>query len=353
MSYWKNKAWVLHLSFWGVIYIVYLAQQVFPGTDDAEPIKPLSFTIAAKALFHLAGVAATSYYICLGMLPLLQKRKKIIIGIVLLLLGLYLIAMVNRMVVIYVLEPCLGYGNRQETLSELISQFSILFDYYLISNMAGAFPFIIFYLLIDRQRIMRRQAEVEREKKEAELTALKSQINPHFLFNTLNGLYSLALQQSPKTPVVIEKLSHLLDYVLYRCTAQFVPLRNEIELIKNYIELEKIRFGKNLHVEELYYQDADYSIAPLLILSITENVFKHGVEEVNGITSLKVSLHAQQHIMRFETQNAFDSTAGEVQQGIGLKNLQQQLDLLYPRRYSLATKTNNNIFTTVLTLELQ
>lgn len=352
MNFWKNKQGILHFSFWIVIYIVYLAQQVFPGTEDAETIRSMSFGIATKALFHLLAVAATSYFICLGMLPLLQKRKNLLMGIVLLLLGLYLIAMVNRVAVIYILEPFLGYGNKQETLLQLLSQVSILFDYYLISNIAGAFPFIIFYLLLDRQLIMRRQAEAEREKKEAELTALKSQINPHFLFNTLNGLYSLALQQSPKTAVVIEKLSHLLDYVLYRCTAQFVPLRNEIELIKNYIELEKIRFGKNLYVEDSYYQDAEYSIAPLLILSITENVFKHGVEGSNGITSLKVSLHAQHSIMRFETQNTFDSAVGKVQQGIGLKNLQQQLDLLYPRRYSLKTETNNNIFITVLTLEL-
>lgn len=147
---------------------------------------------------------------------------------------------------------------------QIVSQLRILFRYYIIGNIAGAFPFVAFYLLLDRQLLMRKQAEAENEKKEAELAALKSQLNPHFLFNTLNNIYSLAVQNSSQTSYCIEKLAHILDYLLYRCNDKFVSLEKEIELLKNYLELQKIRFGERLVVRADYTTDHSCKIAPLL-----------------------------------------------------------------------------------------
>ena len=125
-------------------------------------------------------------------------------------------------------------------------------------------------------------ANLLEKKKTNELDALKNQLNPHFLFNTLNNLYVLALKKSDKTPEVIAKLSEILDYILYRCKNAFVPLKNEINLLHNYIALEKVRYNKRVDVTFNESIENNVQIAPLLLLTFLENAFKHGVsQEIN------------------------------------------------------------------------
>ncbi len=352
MNFARERKWIIHLVFWIVIYIVYLVHPLFSSGEDAGAVQSISFAIALKALFHLMGVAATSYFICLAVIPLLFEKKKMTLGVAILIPGLYLIAVLNRIGVVYLLEPMVGYNSKQETLLQIVSQFNVLFRYYIIGNMAAASPFVIFYLLLDRQLIIRKQAEVEHEKKEAELAALKSQLNPHFLFNTLNNIYSLAVQNSPQTPSCIEKLAHILDYLLYRCNDKLVPLEQEIELLKNYFDLQKIRFGDRLVLQAVYETDHSYKIAPLLLLPIVENIFKHGVEQNTGRTDVIVRLSSSNNTLTFHTENLYNPGTDE-SSGIGLKNLKRQLELIYPGKHNFEINKTTRSFITKLQLKFQ
>jgi len=352
MNFIRERKWIIHLIFWIVIYIVYIVQPLFSGEEQVAAVKSISYAVALKALFHLLGVVATSYFFCKAVIPLLLEKKRMVIGMVILMPGLCLIAILNRISVVYLLEPILGYNSGQETVLQILSQFKVLFHYYVISNIVGAFPFVIFYLLLDRQLILRKQAQVEHEKKEAELAALKSQLNPHFLFNTLNNIYSLAVQNSPQTPSCIEKLAHILDYLLYRCNDKLVPLEKEIDLLKNYFDLQKIRFGDRLDLKTVYKTDRSYKIAPLLLLPIVENIFKHGVEQNTGSTDVIVLLNGDNNKLTFSTENVYNPDACS-SSGIGLTNMKQQLELLYSGKHNFEITKRNQYFITTLQLELE
>ncbi|TWI80128.1 histidine kinase [Lacibacter cauensis] len=351
MRFLSKRKWLIHLVFWIVMYILYLVQPLVSGGEDAGAVTAISYAAAVKTLFHLLSVAATSYFICIIVMPLLLEKTKLLNGFLLLVSGLYAIAVVSRVGVVYLVEPLVGYNNSKETLLQIVSQLGILFQYYIIGNIAAAFPFVAFYLLLDRQLLMRKQAEAENEKKEAELAALKAQLNPHFLFNTLNNIYSLAVQNSPQTSYCIEKLAHILDYLLYRCNDKLVPMEKEIELLQNYLDLQKIRFGDRLNLKAEYKADHSYKIAPLLLLPIVENMFKHGVEQNAGKTDVKVSLECFKDRLTFNTENLYDPDAAEAP-GIGLQNLKRQLELLYPEKNSFTITKANHFFKTNLQLTL-
>ena len=136
----------------------------------------------------------------------------------------------------------------------------------------------ILILAFDHHRSKIHLAELGRQKNEAELKALKNQLNPHFLFNTLNNLYSLTIQKSERAPEVIEYLSEMLDYMLYRTNDKFTYLDKELVVLKNYIALEKIRYGDRIQINWLNKVTESVKIAPLILLTILENAFKHGVK---------------------------------------------------------------------------
>lgn len=351
MKFLSKRNWLIHLAFWIVMYIIYMVQPLVSAGEDAGAVTTISVAAAVKTLFHLLSVAATSYFICLIVIPLFLEKRNPLKGIILFVSGLYAIAVASRVGVIYMVEPLIGYHNRQETLLQIVSQLRVLFQYYILGNITGAFPFVAFYLLLDRQLLMRKQAEAESQKKEAELAALKAQLNPHFLFNTLNNIYSLAVQNSPQTSFCIEKLAHILDYLLYRCNDKLVPLEKEVELLKNYLDLQKIRFGDRLVVRVDDNTDHSYKIAPLLLLPLVENMFKHGVEQNTGKTEVVVSLECFNNTLTFRTENAYNVASAQ-SSGIGLQNLKRQLELLYPGKHSFIITKANQFFKTNLQLSL-
>lgn len=346
----NSNKWILHVLFWITIYFIYIAQRIFM-VDEGGVAQSISPDLLLKLFFHLLAVGATSYVICLEVLPLPLEKKSLITGSLYLLVSVYLIGLINRIAVIYLLEPLLGIHKEKESLFQIATDIPALIQHYIIGNIADALPFIIFYLILDRQMVLRKQVETEQQKKEAELIALKSQLNPHFLFNTLNNIYSLSLQQSPLAAVSIEKLSYILDYVLYRCTDNYVSLQKEIELIENYIELGKIRYGNRLKPSFTHSTDNSYKIAPLLLLTLVENMLKHSAGGVNGQIQFLVDITAEKNRLNFIAENSFDESAQEGQ-GIGLTNLQKQLDLLYPGRYTIGMKADSGIFSTHLSIDL-
>ncbi len=194
------------------------------------------------------------------------------------------------------------------------------------------------------------------DKLEAELKFLKSQIHPHFLFNTLNNLYALTLKQSKEAPEVVLKLSELLDYMLYECNANRVPLSREISLVKDYIELEKIRYGDRLNVTlNVTNENGDESVAPLLILPFVENAFKHGAsDELEGSwISIDIALKHRELILKVEnSKSSYIETEDKFayKEGIGLKNVKRRLEILYPETHELNIHESTDSFLVVLKL---
>jgi LytS/YehU family sensor histidine kinase len=175
-----------------------------------------------------------------------------------------------------------------------------------------------------------------REKVETELKFLKTQLNPHFLFNTLNNLYYLSSEKSDKAPKAILALSELLDYVINETKVEFVGLDKELKLLENYIELEKLRYEDRLKLKfEVVGEASSVVIAPMLLLSLVENAFKHGAATSMGQHWIVVRINCQGQSIKVEVSNSREGSSSKERTGIGLTNFQHQLKLLYPGRHTL------------------
>lgn len=189
------------------------------------------------------------------------------------------------------------------------------------------------------------------------LTFLKAQIHPHFLFNTLNNLYVLTLQKSEKAPTTVLKLSEMLDYILYQCNDTRVTIEKETALIQNYIELEKLRYGDRLKLElEENIDNKNVLIAPLVLISIVENAFKHGASGAIDTPTIKISIEVKNHQLSFHVYNTKARIAQKdetnYKHGIGLKNTKKQLELLYPDRHSIEIKEEDVSYSVKLDVDL-
>jgi two-component system LytT family sensor kinase len=177
-----------------------------------------------------------------------------------------------------------------------------------------------------QQNLMKEKLEVNLQLKEAELKYLKSQINPHFLFNALNNLYSLTLEKSDKAPEVVLKISSLLDYVLYECNVTKIDLEKEIENIKNYIDLQKMRYGNDTDIQfNIKGSIHDVKIAPLLILPLVENAFKHGLDKNVGKGYIYIDIIIfNDEQFELSVNNSLKGENNHDGEGIGLKNLKKK-----------------------------
>ena len=193
------------------------------------------------------------------------------------------------------------------------------------------------------------------EKREAELNYLKSQINPHFLFNTLNNLYGLSIEQSQKVPNLILKLSDFLNYSLYEAKAEKISVGKEIKLVKDFVALESERYENrvaiNWDIDDTIF---DEKIAPLLFIPLVENAFKHGVREELYRAMVDLKLEEENSYLVFSVKNSLPQYESEKSvAGIGLNNLKRRLDLLYPNNYELKTKQEKESFLAILKLKTQ
>ncbi len=199
-----------------------------------------------------------------------------------------------------------------------------------------------------------RNLQVEKEKLTMEVEMLKAQVHPHFLFNTLNNLYSLTLTHSGKAPMVVTHLSDLLRYMLYECDAKEVPLGKEIEVLKKYVELEKLRYGERMDVSfSCSGNTQSLVIAPLLLLPFVENSFKHGMSEELDQCWINIHLHAKDRQLTFNLSNSCNhDNPSEIAGGIGLENIKKRLALIYPGKYKLDIKKEDEMYIVRLELSL-
>lgn len=197
--------------------------------------------------------------------------------------------------------------------------------------------------------------QIEQEKLSAELQLLKSQVHPHFLFNTLNNLYALTLRQSDRSPAVVLKLSELLSYMLYDCNAAEVLLEKEIAFMRNYIGLEQLRYGDRLDMSVNITGDYQHKLmAPLLLVPFLENAFKHGTSEQLEQAWMHLDLSVQDTTLKFKLINSREAAEHDESYvgGIGLENVKKRLFLLYPDRHDLRITAEDETFMVQLTLEL-
>jgi hypothetical protein len=195
--------------------------------------------------------------------------------------------------------------------------------------------------------------QAQQEKITAELQLLKAQVHPHFLFNTLNNIYSFSLDGSPKTPELILKLSSLLSYVLYDCKAEEVRLEKEVEILKDYIHLEKERYGDKIEISWTVEGDiSDNFISPLLMLPFLENAFKHGASEQIEKPWMGVDISVANNILKFKITNSKNEYISHSNNGIGINNVKKRLEFLYPGKYELKINDEGDFFAVSLMVKL-
>jgi len=196
------------------------------------------------------------------------------------------------------------------------------------------------------------QRDLENQRLTAELAFLKSQINPHFLFNSLNSIYSLAYQKSENTPGAILKLSEIMRYMLYESNDNKVALEKELQYLQNYIDLQKIRFGNKAIIDfKIEGEVGDQRIVPLLLIAFIENAFKHGVAN-DAATAIQLLIRIDATSLYFFIRNKKHANNRDAAGGIGLSNVKRRLDLLYPRKYSLEIRDEIDTYTCELSLVL-
>lgn len=339
-----------HLLFWLAFYMLYIKLGLATYPDWSAVLIIYIGKIAIQAL--------AAYILVYLFIPSLLNRKRYAVFVLTVFLWTYFIyALLVISRAIYLEPAFINFFGNSERHVDMLKQSAITrlrdIDAYL-DAVPWLFTPAAFMGLIKFYRTQLKLLKVSEEKKSMELVTLKNQLNPHFLFNTLNNLYVLSLKKDDRAPEIIAKLSEILDFILYRCHDNFINLSTVITLLENYIALENLRYGKErLQLIFSKQYDTDYKVPPLIFLTLLENAFKHGISNETGKAYIIISLEAidQQIIFRIENSQPDKITnRGYRQNGIGLKNIAQQLDLLYPARYTLQVNDNKKSFSVNLVL---
>lgn len=340
-AYWKKYRVWWHILIW-VIYTPFVA--IAWGGGFIEGLIYELSMLPAKM-----GVVYLNLYI---LLPRLLMRRKYVPYVLLVVFFLSLGAVWQRLMVIYVHVPMRGGASGAPFFYfPIMLRVAMIINSILILSSAA-------YILMKGYEYQHMIKELEKEKLSAELKFLKSQIQPHFLFNTLNNLYGLTLRQSPKTPEIVLKLSELMRYMLYKTNTAKVPLSQEISYLKNYVTLEKLRYDEAVKVSFQIKGDIlDKEIAPMLLIAFVENSFKHGASEEVDNAWVNVLIQVNGNQLVLDIANSMTDLKGPlapIQEdgGVGLPNVKHRLDLLYKDKYSLVLKKTADSYQIKLDLNL-
>ena len=326
-----NSPFFKHFIFWCVVFL-YFSSTLWQQSKDLV-------LITQVVIFDIIIQIIIAYTIIYVLIPkLLNKNRKVLFLFLIILMIITSYISFSAYMSFYIKHKTkdLDYIN-------FINRITNVYNY-LGSFVALLVPTTIL-LFFNYYKKQKEAANLLEQKKTNELNTLKNQLNPHFLFNTLNNLYTLALKKSDRTPEVIAKLSEILDYILYRCKDNFVLLKNEITLLHNYIALEKIRYGKRVEINFNGKIESDIKIAPLLLLTFLENSFKHGVSQEINTATIDIDIKVNSKRIDFYLKNSKPSTSIKVnRESIGLQNIKMQLDLLYPNKYTLDITNSTNTY---------
>lgn len=346
IDYLQTHRLMRHLLFWLVIFVTYIPLGMLD--NDTLPV-----TFIMNLCLHIPQMMA-AYFFAYFLIPKFVFKKRYAAAAILALLALYFFPMLARILTVHVGEELVRPKPfEQESLQEIMTDLGKLCFNYLPVVYTVSFQFLFVKYFLDYKRVKDKEILLSKQKTEAELKTLKAQLNPHFLFNTLNNIYSLSLYNSPKTPLAIGKLSEILDHVLYKCNDELVGVSSEINLLKNYIELEKLRYDDRLEV--IFETDikTETQIPPLILLSLVENAFKHGAGEDSGSPKISIAIRSDKNSFKAEIANSVAGDYAINGERIGLSNIRKQLDLVYAERYQMETELAPRSFKVILTLNTQ
>ncbi len=267
------------------------------------------------------------------------------------LLSLYILGVLNRIFIVYAAEPFFADGPK-DRITDIVCDVRYLLFHYIFPIVSGSFIFISVMFILRYKNEKHSRLQLQKEKTDLELKVLKSQLNPHFLFNTLNNIYSLSVSNSGATAPSISRLSDILDYILTKGHNKWVTAAEELKIIDHYIELEKLRYDERLQIHQLENIRFPALIPPLLYLSLVENAFKHGAEKTSGNIGINISLETDCNFAIFKVGNHFAGKTTGDRAGIGLKNIRKQLELYYPDQFSLEIENPGNWFSVKITTPL-
>jgi two-component system, LytTR family, sensor histidine kinase AlgZ len=324
----KNRILVIHILFWCLYFSFFFYQTAFFRRNE-EPDYVRSFYDATTQLFFIGLASYANYFI---FLPRFLKHKKI---------GQYFIEFIIpflAIMFIHVLVKRYIFSESSEKLQLFLKTYKFFFTHSFIAFFIVAFVGMLRFLA-NWFELEAKTKAIENERLTAELRFLKAQINPHFLFNTLNNLYYLATVNSPKTPDVIDKLSQMMRYMLYDSNHPKVSINKEIEYMKNYIDLENLRLDNKVPIKfDIVGDTTNKHIVPLIFITFLENAFKHGVSNNSKDAFVNIRIKIEGDNCYYSVENAKLSTkaAQEIaKSGIGLSNVKRRLELSYPNRYNL------------------
>ncbi|MDX9882879.1 MAG: histidine kinase [Prolixibacteraceae bacterium] len=347
----KKYKTTAQIFFWlfSLLFIIFQIRLISEGTVNT------GIPVFLKSAF-LNACFAVSVYINLNVLiPRFLKNKHYIFYTFWLTVTIFVAALVTQFLFIYPLHFLFTPESRFDTFhSEVFSSF--FFAHLVYVAITSFAKFVSDWLVL--QDVNLQYNKMQRQKLEAELKSLKAQINPHFLFNSLNNIYSLALSNSKETPRLILMLSDLMRHVLYESKEDFIPLEKEINFVANFIELQKLRLGKNVDLHfTMEGQIPDKQIAPLLFEPFIDNAFKHGLRSPADKPFIRISFTFTENEVFFETRNNYAenlTTPKDKAYGIGLQNVEKRLKFLYRKKdYKLAVNSTDNVFSVLLRLKLK
>ncbi|MCK5147885.1 sensor histidine kinase [bacterium] len=330
-----------HVLFW----IIYL---IFNTFMDGHPKG--NYTAHFQLFIcYMPIVMMATYFTLYFLIPRFLLKRRFLLFAIWFICSALFFSLLQRINVMYYVAPKYDpeYLNRTT-----FSTFSILYQVamiYTIVTIASAIKLLKYWYKTEYLK-----QQIEKEKLHSELTYLKAQIHPHFLFNTLNNLYALVLMNDPRTAEVVLKLSGLLDYILYKCNTPFINLEKEIALLDNYITLEKLRYGKHLDIK--FEKNGNFQglqIVPLLLLPLVENAFKHGTSEnpLNPWLHIQLDITTEQIIFIVKNGKYEKKPIPEKNPGIGLRNVRRRLELVYPDAHTLTISDQNYSYEVVLTIK--
>jgi len=320
---------ILHV----IVFLFYSFDREAPHFESYKLVFFLNYSVAVFIINYV-------------LLPQFLYKKKYAMFVVLLMLVVLLTILVEE----YVLEKIYFPDTRGQTFQGF---FYVLLDIMPVIAILSGYKFA--WDLIRKQReVEELRASVEK----SELNFLKSQINPHFLFNNLNNLYAYALEKSDKTPLIILELSSVLRYMLYDCREEYVSLETEIQQLQNFVRLNELQIEERGKVTFIPPERSakGYKVAPLILMNFVENAFKHSIgSQVDNIV-IRIKLEIQENgILVFECENTYHSNTNNrnLSEGIGLNNVRKRLELIYPNSHILKIKEQEGWFNVYLSLNLK
>jgi sensor histidine kinase YesM len=275
-----------------------------------------------------------------------KKEKKIVFALVMLLflLGISFIRVYTE----------LAYFSRLYSKAPFFTAGRSHLAYVITTNCLALLVGILLKGVRETLAVKLRQAELEKRQLLTEMKLLKAQLQPHFLFNSLNNIYYEVYKESPKGALLIEKLSEMMRFFLQISSAEKTALKDEAGFIKNYIALEQIRFDNNLQVRFNEAYPDDIVLPPMLLVPLVENVFKHGIDKMQSSNPVNISLTLENRFIVFETKNNHYSRHIKPNEtNTGLTNLRERLNLLYADNYSLSNGTVDGFYITVLKIPVE